>query len=165
MGACDFIDYGFGKTAQEAFVACADEAAYEYGHGGYTGTIAEKHEYVLLPTPKTRLPLEDLAYCAIIGGDTITTFRKLKEGEDPCKATRAYYDAATNSMVKQVPVRKKLPQALQEWVQRAHRVTGDKWGPAACVEITGKAATAYRKRHGLKGKRGKVFLFFGLASS
>jgi len=31
-----------GKTAQEAFDAAVAQARHEYGHGGYTGTIAEK---------------------------------------------------------------------------------------------------------------------------
>lgn len=48
MGASDFFvqakrkDY---KTVQEAFTACVEDARYEYGHGGYTGTIAEKSSF------------------------------------------------------------------------------------------------------------------------
>lgn len=37
----------------EAFSKAHDEDAFEFGHGGYTGTIAEKHEYVVI----TRAPL------------------------------------------------------------------------------------------------------------
>jgi hypothetical protein len=36
-----------GMTATEAFVAARDQAAWEYGHRGYTGTIAEKRALVL----------------------------------------------------------------------------------------------------------------------
>ena len=50
-------------------------------------------------------------------------------------------------------------------VRRMQRLYDDKWGPAVAMEITGKAATAYRARMGLKGKRVKVYVFCGLASS
>lgn len=42
MGASEFTSSATGKTAQEAFGKAIDEARYESGHGGYTGTIAEK---------------------------------------------------------------------------------------------------------------------------
>lgn len=52
MGAESFISYAKGKTAKEAFHAACEQAAWEDGHGGYTGTIAEKSSFVLIPTPK-----------------------------------------------------------------------------------------------------------------
>jgi hypothetical protein len=45
MGAADFITKAVGKTAKEAFNNARNDALYEYGHGGYTGTIAEKHSF------------------------------------------------------------------------------------------------------------------------
>lgn len=51
MGAESFVTRSKGKTAQEAFGAARDEAADERGHGGYTGTIAEKHEFTLIEMP------------------------------------------------------------------------------------------------------------------
>jgi hypothetical protein len=33
-------------TVQEAFVHATSDARYMHGHGGYTGTIAEKHEFM-----------------------------------------------------------------------------------------------------------------------
>jgi hypothetical protein len=39
-----------------------------------------------------------------------------------------------------------------------------KWGPAGAIDISGtKKAREYRKRNGLEGKHGSVFLFFGWA--
>lgn len=52
MGASDFIDYGIGKTADEAFSNAVQQARYDYGHAGYTGTIAEKPGFVLFTLPK-----------------------------------------------------------------------------------------------------------------
>ena len=52
MGAMEFTDEGSGKTATEAFDDAVGDAAYEYGHGGYTGTIAEKCEFRELALPE-----------------------------------------------------------------------------------------------------------------
>lgn len=51
MGACTFTHTAKGKTAQEAFNSATDDARYEHGHGGYTGTIAEKSEFKIIPVP------------------------------------------------------------------------------------------------------------------
>ncbi len=48
MGAEEFTVVGKGKTANEAFRNAKQEAQYEHGHGGYTGTIAEKHGFRLI---------------------------------------------------------------------------------------------------------------------
>lgn len=52
MGAESFTTRAKGKNAQEAFVAAVEEALHEYGHRGYTGTIAEKSEFVMIPRIK-----------------------------------------------------------------------------------------------------------------
>ena len=44
MGASEFFTVSSGKNVQAAFHTAVDEAQYEYGHGGYTGTIAEKND-------------------------------------------------------------------------------------------------------------------------
>ncbi len=48
MGAEVFSSTARGKTATEAFNAAVDEAHYEYGHRGYTGSIAEKGSFVMV---------------------------------------------------------------------------------------------------------------------
>ena len=40
MGACNFITFGKGKTAREAFDALVQEAELEHGHDPYNGTIS-----------------------------------------------------------------------------------------------------------------------------
>ena len=42
MGATTFTHIATGRTATEAFHTAKEEAYWERGHGGYTGTIAEK---------------------------------------------------------------------------------------------------------------------------
>ena len=41
MGACEFGTTSEGATAKEAFKRAVEDAQYEHGHGGYSGTIAE----------------------------------------------------------------------------------------------------------------------------
>ena len=45
MGASQFIETAHGEDAQQAFRIAVEDAQYESGHGGYTGTIAEKDGY------------------------------------------------------------------------------------------------------------------------
>lgn len=40
MGACNFIEFGRGKTKEQAFKALVQEAEWEYGHDPYNGTIS-----------------------------------------------------------------------------------------------------------------------------
>ncbi len=40
MGACNFIEFGEGKTPREAFDRLCDEMTYYYGHDPYNGTIS-----------------------------------------------------------------------------------------------------------------------------
>lgn len=51
MGAEVFCVYSNGKTAKEAFDYAVENALHEYGHAGYTGTIAEKHKFVQITPP------------------------------------------------------------------------------------------------------------------
>lgn len=48
MGGTTFDHYAAGADVATAFRAARDEAAYEHGHGGYSGTIAEKPDYVII---------------------------------------------------------------------------------------------------------------------
>lgn len=48
MGAADFRVVGSGPTMEAAFRAARSEAQFMHGHGGYTGTIAEKDSVALI---------------------------------------------------------------------------------------------------------------------
>ena len=47
MGACDFTQFQQGNDLKAAFGVARDSAAWEHGHGGYTGTLAEKYDVEL----------------------------------------------------------------------------------------------------------------------
>lgn len=49
MGANSFHAYVPQADADTAFRSLVDQARYEHGAGGYTGTIAEKDSYVVVP--------------------------------------------------------------------------------------------------------------------
>lgn len=139
MGAQNFTTTAFGKDAREAFAAAVRDAAHMNGHGGYTGTIAEKSDFVELPTPKRIDP---------------RTFITVAENI-----------AFAHDEDERVAQSKKLPPSHRSNATHAARLLDDKWGPAACFKLPYKYAQAYREAHDLKGKQGDVFVFFGLASS
>jgi hypothetical protein len=58
MGSCDFTQTAKGKTAHEAFTNAVSQAQYDYGHAGYTGTIAEKNDFIEIPVPSDFMPHE-----------------------------------------------------------------------------------------------------------
>lgn len=68
MGANTFMTKAEGSTASEAFLAAVRAARHEYGHGGYTGTIAEKHSFTLIALPAGSDP-ERYAYDLIKRSD------------------------------------------------------------------------------------------------
>lgn len=69
MGADNFQTFALGKTPGIAFDRAVAEAQYQYGHGGYTGTIAEKNGFKLAGEINTFHidKLEDCFWVAING--------------------------------------------------------------------------------------------------
>jgi hypothetical protein len=58
MGGETFSTKARGKTAQEAFATATAVARHEFGHGGYTGTIAEKEEFTMIAVPDGKDPAD-----------------------------------------------------------------------------------------------------------
>lgn len=48
MGAMTFFTVESGRDAQEAFHRATLYAQHRWGHEGYTGTIAEKDEFIII---------------------------------------------------------------------------------------------------------------------
>ena len=72
MGATTFHTEATGKTPDEAFRNAVQDAYYWNGHGGYTGTIAEKSGYQLWTLP-TLPPCEAVNGSGYIP-DTLTRY-------------------------------------------------------------------------------------------
>ena len=47
MGACTFVTVSSGRDADSAFDKALNDATWEHGYAGYTGTIAEKDCFVM----------------------------------------------------------------------------------------------------------------------
>ena len=58
MGAQVFTTTAKGSDARNAFISAVREAQYECGHGGYTGTIAEKHGFNVIALKEGLEPRE-----------------------------------------------------------------------------------------------------------
>ena len=62
MGAETFCRIGTGATAKAAFNDLVEDARYQNGNGGYSGTIAEKTEFkVIVPGDLPALFTDDQA--------------------------------------------------------------------------------------------------------
>ena len=58
MGAQVFVVESSGEDAKDAFHNAVQEAKWACGHEGYTGTIAEKESFTMIPLPKSVNPHE-----------------------------------------------------------------------------------------------------------
>lgn len=54
MGAATFTNIGRGINARAAFNSVTQEAQHEHGHGGYSGSIAEKGSFVIIPDSEVK---------------------------------------------------------------------------------------------------------------
>ena len=105
MGATTFYDVVKGSSAKDAFEKAVEEAQYEYGHGGYTGTIAEKDSFVMITPPFKA---------------TITVTPEM---------TTTEIKALTRE------VRKLFMDYAEQLIEDSDSRVDDKWGPAGCLEI------------------------------
>jgi hypothetical protein len=144
MGACSFVELTHGKTARDAFSAAVDRAQWEFGHGGYTGTIAEKGDFTVYDLPPR------------IAAEKVVSMLDASYGRDASEPSQ--YRANARKAWKW------LTDTFGEQVARGmESLYHDKWGPAIGFVVTGKARDRYRLyNHVPRGH--KVYLFAGYAS-
>jgi len=110
MGGTTFYNevpaHGETTTVSAAFLHAVEQAQWEHGHGGYTGTIAEKHGYVEFTIP------EGLS------------------AQDVTKLIREYEENQWAADEAKVPV--VIPPGLD--LARMFAVYDDKWGPAVAFK-------------------------------
>ena len=122
MGAADFDSRATGKTVDEAFRTARDAAAWEYGHGGYTGTIAEKGTFVEFVPPEG-VPVEDVIYAISQGRGSV----------------RRRPDGTWEDYVPPAPEwAHRLKEKSPTWGKHnawkyALEIYSDKWGPALAI--------------------------------
>ena len=71
MGADVFDVLQEGSSAEDAFRQAVDQALWEYGHGGYTGTIAEKDGFLPFTLPENVTVDEVVDAMLVQGGDEL----------------------------------------------------------------------------------------------
>lgn len=158
MGAADYRSTAFGKTAQAAFSAAVEQAQHEHGHGGYTGTIAEKNGYgfiqVDLPKGVAMDAFINLLHDAEEFGYLDYERERLRDHERFGKGKRKTYGGRTLKQA-QAAYEKEKRKADRFWSRLAKKpglaeavrkygpAFQDKWGPALCFgPLTGKAKTS-----------------------
>ena len=138
MGASEFFNVAEGKTADAAFKKLVDWARWEYGHGGYTGTIAEKQSFVEFARPKGMRRDKVIEAVRALGGyalpDALRPSVNCGRSGDSQHAI-AEVDAGQGGYPK-------LP------IQQMFEIYDDKWRPALAIQLR-------------KGE----YLFAGFASS
>lgn len=137
MGATNFFDVAFGKDAQDAYKNAVEQAVWDHGHESYSGTIKEKGGFRLV-TPTFKI--------------------------DPSKLEQWCGNWLCTDNSGKFVYQKKIPKKYRAFVESVAGIYDDKWGPALCIEITGKRAKEYKVHNNLVGKHGKVFAFMGMAS-
>ena len=55
MGGETFYTMATGDNVNAAFLEARTQAQHDHGHAGYTGTIAEKHEFTMLRASQVRM--------------------------------------------------------------------------------------------------------------
>ena len=104
------MNAGKGKTAQAAFDKVVEQAQWEHGHRGYSGTIAEKRSMVEFQRPK--------------GMRRATVIQAVRD------LGRIGFDDDGNAQTDKVQAKyPKLP------IAKMLEVYDDKWGPSLAIEL------------------------------
>jgi hypothetical protein len=94
MGATEFFISagGEGVSVGDAFHEARDQAAYDHGHAGYTGTIAEKDSYVYLHCPQGMTPREFAGAIAMMDNGMIEIEPLTKDQQEAVDKAIPYYN-------------------------------------------------------------------------
>lgn len=155
MGSTSFSNTVEGRTADEAFRKAVDHARHEHGHGGYTGTIAEKSDFVMVRIDPTKLkaamgkakerlqkhlenlneglksPLDQWGYHKVPGSGSQMKPEQLRKSIEKVEATLRDEKLLTENA---------LTIYADELIESSFDAdsdggAGDKWGPALCIEL------------------------------
>jgi len=158
MGASDFRTVATGKDVADAYRNAVESATYEHGHDPYNGTISTTHGYAVVPAVK------GLTYDQQI--DLIWKVEAYGVPERPAirRSFTSEWDRREHKENRKTYQRwERMTPIERQAIQRA-AASIEKWGPALCIEVTGKAAVDLKKARGRAGTRDRVFAFFGLAA-
>lgn len=181
MGAADFSQIAVGADAREAFGKAKRDAQHEYGHGGYSGSLAEKYGFSLISLPPRQtldklLGLLNEAEGFRYDEDLRDDVRNWQPGgffnrSGKTRGWKGNLAKAQRELAKHLAAKARFEAKVQKAGYDLDRFYGlaetynDKWAEALCVELTGEAARRAKERHGVQRRRGiRAFCFFGIAS-
>jgi hypothetical protein len=165
MGACEFEQIGLGRDVSEAFCRAVDDAQYEYGHGGYSGTLAEKHGCVLFSVPKGWKAADYAAAAQMYDRREYLDRRLTAADLSWCRTDEERAQRRARHNKDRALLRKGIASGEDTLRRVASQAYGDKWGSAAALELTAAETKRVKEQRGRKGTRDRAFLFFGMASS
>jgi hypothetical protein len=141
MSADAFFDIVLAPDPLTAFDKAVEAARYDYGHSGYTGTIAEKDEFKFF-------------------GD-VDSWHYLK--------MPGYFEREVAKKHRKSPKERlpgtPIPARYRDRVRQLVDFYEDKWGPAICYRVTGTAAIKIKESHGRARSHDNVYVFCGYASA
>lgn len=154
MGAWWFEDIAHGKTAGDAFVAAVEEARWENGHGGYTGTIAEKNGLLEFDLP-----------ARVTAAKVVAALREaMTPGEMEWWASQGGTPVGVDMRAAAKHTRWLVDKFGERTATSMLEAANDKWAPAVAFRVTGRALEEYRRRTPVPRGQG-VWVFVGYASS
>ena len=124
MGAEEFFQVEAGKDAREAFNRAVEQAQWEHGHGGYSGTLAEKGSFIELRVPSGVEPatFANMVSAYWPGSDGSFT----DPSPESCGGT---WNQKLNATFTE------LSDTDKNAVRKAYQAIQDKWGPAGCIDL------------------------------
>jgi hypothetical protein len=69
MGGTTFETTGMDPDVGKAFHIAREQAGYEHGHGGYSGTIQEKHDFVVITNTPVPYAVAEVQAGTLIDAD------------------------------------------------------------------------------------------------
>lgn len=110
MGAKLFGVTEQNDTVDGAFTAAVERALRDHGYDGYTGTIAEKSDYVLFDLPE-----------GVTSNDVLDALNDYRVGKD--------------GFIVNEPSDSLISLLGSSLATRLYKVYDDKWGPAVAIKV------------------------------
>ena len=171
MGATEFSVDRIGLSVDAAYDEQVAADHYDFGHSGYTGTLAEKDGFILIPRPprytaekvEATFWLADTYYWWLEWGSRGKPVKGGKAALDRLKKWYPKGDLDSRGVGSGMTFQTWMVGGLVvDWEYLLRSVLFEKWGPALAIERD--PAFGGVARSGLP-EGAKSFLFFGLAST
>ncbi len=166
-----------GRTPEQAFDTAHRDSQWENGHGGYSGTLAEKDGATFIGVLPARITPErfvqltrqwwayehDGFWTEAVYETVEETFVSWTDNKEHTTTRKNFVRMAkhrSDPRPKHLQTRE-FTSKLQQW----ENVSNDKWGPAAIVQLNTADSRKYKAINNAKGKRVNAYYIGGTCSS